>query len=84
MDILEGSIKAVQLARDSDDISTVFMSGQSFATAIIASIVLIESIIAAVVVCKNIKIRFSFKIIVLVAIGCLSTLIFQVLQEIDT
>ena len=81
MDIIEGSIEAIEHARHSDDASTVYMSGQSWATAIIASVVLIESIVAAIVVCKNIKIRFSFKIIGLVALGCLSTLAFQILQE---
>ena len=79
MEIIGGAKEAVDYGISEEDASRIYMSGQSLATAVIAFVVLFESVIATIVVCKNKKIKFSFKIIGLVTVGCLATIIFQIL-----
>ena len=59
------------------------MSGQSLGSALIAAFVIAACIVAAIIVHRNFKIKFSFKIIGLVAMGSLATIVFQILQESD-
>ena len=57
------------------------MSGLSLASSIIAGVVIIESFVAIIIIFRNIKIGFSFKIIGLATIGSIATIFNQILQE---
>ena len=58
-----------------------FMCGQSLATCIIAIIVLIECVVATVIICRNIRLRFSLRIICFVALNAIANIVNQILQE---
>ena len=55
------------------------MCGQSLATIIIALIVLIECIVATVIICRNIRLTFSLKIIAMVALNAAANIANQIL-----
>ena len=68
---------------ETQDCAQNFMCGQSLATCIIALIVLIECIVAYIIVWRNIHVKFSFIMIILIALNALANMINQVLQEPD-
>ena len=58
-----------------------FMCGQSLATCIIAMVVLIECSVATVIIFRNIRLKFSLRIITFVALNAAANIVNQILQE---
>ena len=65
----------VQDLREGKD-EEVYMTGQFYSTAFIASFILVLATISAYLVYKNSPIRFSFEIIVLIILSSIGTLLF--------
>ena len=57
------------------------MCGQSLATCIIALIVLLVAMVSTVVVFRNIIVKFSLFIILMIALNAIANIVNQILQE---
>ena len=57
------------------------MCGQSLATCIIALIVLLVVMVSTVVVFRNIIVKFSLFIILMIALNAIANIVNQILQE---